>query len=231
MSEQIREQVSAFLDGELPNSETELLLKRLTRDGELRESFGRYALIGEAIRGTSADLLTRGFAGRVNVAIDGDAVSTGAQAARTGAPRWWRPVAGVAVAAGVAAVAIVALQQRTVVLPLRPGTAVTAQNSAPGQSTVPAPVAGPVSRGGVVQVAGVVPGSGAQAPREAISYTVPVTSAAAPSAMAPARLTNYVFAHSRYSSGLDQRGVLADLLIEADEQQPAVSEAAAHVVP
>ena len=37
MSEQIREQGSAFLDGELPNSETELLLKRLTRDGELRE--------------------------------------------------------------------------------------------------------------------------------------------------------------------------------------------------
>src|ERR1700733_2649215 len=51
MSEQIREQVSAFLDGELPNTETELLLKRLTRDGELRESFGRYALIGEALRG------------------------------------------------------------------------------------------------------------------------------------------------------------------------------------
>ena len=67
MSEQIREQVSAFLDGELPNSETELLLKRLTRDAELRESFGRYALIGEAMRGASqgADL-TRGFAARVN---------------------------------------------------------------------------------------------------------------------------------------------------------------------
>ena len=52
MSEQIREQVSAFLDGELPGSETELLLKRLTRDAELRESFGRYALIGEALRGS-----------------------------------------------------------------------------------------------------------------------------------------------------------------------------------
>jgi hypothetical protein len=51
MSEQIREQISAFLDGELPGSETELLLKRLTRDAELRESFGRYALIGEAMRG------------------------------------------------------------------------------------------------------------------------------------------------------------------------------------
>ena len=32
MSEQIREQISAFLDGELPASEMDLLLKRLTRD-------------------------------------------------------------------------------------------------------------------------------------------------------------------------------------------------------
>jgi len=32
-------------------------------------------------------------------------------------------------------------------------------------------------------------------------------------------LTNYVFAHSKYSSGLGQRGVLADLLIEDDEPQ------------
>jgi sigma-E factor negative regulatory protein RseA len=210
MSEQIREQVSAFLDGELPNSETELLLKRLTRDGELRESFGRYALIGEAIRGSSGDLLTKGFAGRVNVAIDGEAVPAAGHGSRSGASRWWRPFAGVAVAAGVAAIAIVALQQRTVA-PLRPGTALTARNSVPAQSALPV--------------------QGAAVPREPISYTVPATSSGAPAAMAPARLTNYVLAHSRYSSGLDQRGVLADLLIEADEQQPVVTEAAAHVVP
>jgi negative regulator of sigma E activity len=152
--------------------------------------------------------LTKGFAGRVNIAIDGETVPANGQVARTGAPRWWRPFAGVAVAAGVAAIAIVALQQRTVAPPLRPGTALTAQNTAPSQSALPA-----------------------QAPREAISYTVPAPSSMAPAAMAPARLTNYVFAHSRYSSGLDQRGVLADLLIEADEQQPVVSEAAAHVAP
>ena len=76
MSEQIREQVSAFLDGELPNSETELLLKRLTRDAELRESFGRYALIGEALRGASPGALSRGFAARVNNAIDGEPIGT-----------------------------------------------------------------------------------------------------------------------------------------------------------
>jgi len=216
MSEQIREQVSAFLDGELPNSETELLLKRLTRDGELRESFGRYALIGEAVRGTSAGLLTKNFAGRVNFAIDGEAAPGTGHVPQRHAYGWWRPFAGAVVAAGVAAVAVVALQQRAVAPVPRTGAALTAQNTAPApaQSAVSIPAAAAV-----------------QTPREAISYTVPATSPEVPSAIAPARLTNYVFAHSRYSSGLDQRGVMTDLLIETDEHPPVVSEAAAHVAP
>jgi len=49
--------------------------------------------------------------------------------------------------------------------------------------------------------------------------------------MPPARLTNYVFAHSRYSSGLDQRGVVADMLIEGDDGPAAADAAAAHVAP
>jgi sigma-E factor negative regulatory protein RseA len=209
MSEQIREQVSAFLDGELPDSETELLLKRLTRDGELRESFGRYALIGESIRGTSRGLLTRGFAGRVNMAIDGEPIAAVGQVRESRAPGWWRPFAGAAVAAGVAAVAVVALQQRADAPTLRAG-----------------PAAAPMT----AQITTATPAL-PQTPREAISYTVPATSPAAPSGMPQARLTNYVLAHSRYSSGLDLRGVLADLLIESDEPQPAVNQAAAHVVP
>src|SRR5712671_6977784 len=100
MSEQIREQVSAFLDGELPNTETELLLKRLTRDGELRESFGRFALIGEAMRGAgSSPILTRGFASRVNLAIDGEPAPMPGHAQHVRSSRWWRPLAGVTVAA------------------------------------------------------------------------------------------------------------------------------------
>jgi sigma-E factor negative regulatory protein RseA len=193
MSEQIREQVSAFLDGELPSSETELLLKRLTRDGELRESFGRYALIGEALRGAGSHIMTRGFTSRVNLAIDGEPAQVPGQAHPARASRWWRPLAGVTVAAGVATVAIVALQQRAISPALRVASPVTAQN------------------------ASVQGGGGA---REPLSYTVPGRSAEAPAAMAPARLTNYVFAHSKYSSGLSQRSMLADLLIEDDEPQP-----------
>jgi hypothetical protein len=96
---------------------------------------------------------------------------------------------------------VLALQQRAVAPTLRPvKEPVTARNLVPAPKT-----------------------------SEPISYTVPTVSPTVPSGMPPARLTNYVLAHSRYSSGLDQRGVLADLLIEADEPAPAVNQAAAHV--
>ncbi|HEY0748842.1 MAG TPA: sigma-E factor negative regulatory protein [Steroidobacteraceae bacterium] len=205
MSEQIREQVSAFLDGELPNTETELLLKRLTRDAELRESFGRFALIGEAVRGAGPHIVTRGFASRVNLAINGESVVAVGAAPSTRASRWWRPLAGVTVAAGVATVAIVALQQRAIAPGPRATSAVTAQNSPQPQST------------GGVQNAAFTQGGGA--PREALSYTVPGAPVGT-SGMSP-RLTNYMFAHSKYSSVLGQRGVLADLLIEDDEPELA----------
>jgi hypothetical protein len=132
------------------------------------------------------------------------------------------------VAAGVAVVAVVALQQRADA-PVAHRGALTAQNAASVQS---ASVQSASLRSAAVPGGLPAPGASlAQAPREPLSYTVPAASAAAPAGMAPARLTNYVFAHSRYSSGLDQRGVVADLLIEADEAPPAVDEVAAHVAP
>jgi sigma-E factor negative regulatory protein RseA len=191
MSEQIREQVSAFLDGELPNSETELLLKRLTRDPELRESFGRFALIGEACRGAAHEHLTRGLTARVNRAIDGEPLPANGSY-RVRPPRWWRPFAGAAVAAGVAAVAVVALQQRASAPTLHAAAPAIARNIAAGQN---------------------------QEPR--VPYTVPVSVGEAPAALPAARLTNYVFAHSKYSSALGQSNVLSALLTDADEQQPA----------
>ncbi len=195
MSEQIREQVSAFLDGELPGSETELLLKRLTRDPELRQSFGRYALIGETLRGVGGASLSLTFAARVNRTIDGEPAAAALPAARARPLRWSKRLAGTAVAAGVTAVAVVAWQQRAVA----PGVTaaaphVTAQN---------------------VRLATV--------PKEPLSYTVP-TPAAAPVMMAPARLTNYVFAHSKYSVGLGQGNLLSTLLSEdADAAQNAAA--------
>jgi sigma-E factor negative regulatory protein RseA len=194
MSEQIREQVSAFLDGELPNSETELLLKRLTRDPDLRESFGRYALYGECVRGGGARL-SKDFSGRVNRAIDGEAhAPAGQRVAGAQLQRWWRPAAGAAVAAGVMAVAVLSFQQRA---DLPAGVTVLPMTAQLG---------------------------GGAKPREALSYTVPAAASEAPTAMPAARLTNYVFAHSKYSSVLGQSNVLSGLLTDADEQDASAAE-------
>ena len=206
MSEQIREQVSAFLDGELPNSESELLLKRLTRDPELRESFGRYALIGESLRGGTHARLSQGFPGRVNRAIDGEPLVAGPATVRGRSAVWWRPFAGAAVAAGVAAIAVVALQQRAIAPTLRAGLPAT---TVPNAATLPSGGSTPYTR--------VAVNGGAGSPREALSYTVPATVPDAPAALPAARLTNYVFAHSKYSSVLGQNDVLNDLLSGAEE--------------
>ena len=194
MSEQIREQVSAFLDGELPNSETELLLKRLTRDAELRESFGRYALVGEVLRGGGRARLSQDFRLRVNRAIDGEP-KTAADPPPTGAnpQRWWRPAAGAAVAAGVMAVAVVSFQQRADVPAIAPSALPNTAQLAPR----------------------------AEPAREALSYTVPATLGGGRTAMPAARLTNYVFAHSKYSSLLGQSNVLSGLLTDADDEDAA----------
>jgi sigma-E factor negative regulatory protein RseA len=170
------------------------LLKRLMRDPELRQSFGRYALIGESLRGVRGASLSLGFAARVNRTIDGEPAAPALPAAGTRPLRWWKPIAGTAVAAGVAAVAIVALQQRAVAPGVTAASRIVAQN---------------------VRLA--------TAPKEPLSYTVPAA-AAAPVMLAPARLTNYVFAHSKYSVGLGQGNLLSTLLSEdADAAQSAAA--------
>jgi sigma-E factor negative regulatory protein RseA len=194
MSDQIREQVSAFLDGELPSSESELLLKRLTRDVELRASFGRYALMGETLRGAASRApVSRGFAARVNRAIDGEPATAIPQVMRAARGRWWRPVAGAAVAASVAAVAVVALQERAVAPGVSAAPRVIAQNAKPAQTM------------------------------EALSYYIPppAASTGATAAVPAARLTSYVFAHSNYVSGLGQGNVMSGLLSDPDDLPPA----------
>jgi sigma-E factor negative regulatory protein RseA len=203
MSEQIREQVSAFLDGELPGSETELLLKRLTRDPELRHSFGRYALIGEALRGGSRTPLTRDFSAKVNRAIDGEPATPAVQTLKTRQSSWWQPIAGTAVAAGVAAVAVVAWHQRAV----SPG-------AAPTLTVAAAPSAAVVAARNVAVHSGALTAQS----KEPLSYTVPAASGDAPQVVPAARFTSYVFAHSKYSAGLGQGSLLSGLL---SDEQPA----------
>ncbi len=201
MSEPIREQISAFLDGELPSAETDLLLKRLTRDAELRAYFGRCALIGEACRGVGVTRpMSRGGAARVQRAIEAEAPHTGgARVRRPVSARLWRHAASGAIAAGVAVVAVFALQQRA-------DTPTLTASTVAGASAAPIAAIGPRARNAATFAA--------KSGSVGLSYTVPTDITEMPAALPPARLTNYVFAHSEYSSFLGQRGLLSGLIAE-----------------
>lgn len=96
---QVREQLSALVDGELTGDESGFLMRRLAHDRALRESFGRYHLIGDCLRRQALPAaVPDGFADRV-----GQALADQARPART---LHWR--AGAQWAAGLFTAAIVA---------------------------------------------------------------------------------------------------------------------------
>jgi sigma-E factor negative regulatory protein RseA len=189
MSDYLRDQLSTFIDGELPKHEIELLFKRLDGNAELRATLARYTLIGESLRTRSAEGPSRTFADRVSAAVleSGPLAAGSARTASAQQWRWLKPVAGVAVAATVAAVAIFGLQ-RMQDPSIEPAPQMAASTPAP-QVIVDEPTA------------------------DSPAYVVP-TPASAPSLVNAARLTNYVVAHSEYSSPLGRRSVLSGIVAE-----------------
>ncbi|HUO79952.1 MAG TPA: RseA family anti-sigma factor [Steroidobacteraceae bacterium] len=203
MSDILNEQLSALLDGELPPEETSLLLKRLGREAALAQRLGRYRLCGDVLRGESVQPRAD-FALRVSAAIAAEPPlpAVGVAPRRPAAVRRLTPLAGLAVAASVAMVAVLVLRQ--------------GQGPAPGAVT-PAVVADtrPAPSPPLVPVA---------APREAPDYGQGsdeppsyVTPRARPSlgVMSQGVLANYVVAHSQASAPLAGRSVLIHLV--ADE--------------
>lgn len=196
MTDPVKEQLSACLDGELAAGELDLLLKRLQRDPDSCRSLGGYARVGAAMRSQRPVVASAGFAARVCASVAAEPavaskVSNVALRMPPTALRWLRPVAGMAIAAGVAAVAVVSLQPTGV----EPAQQIAANQAAPAAAAVtPAP-----------------------------SYTVPVNTPGSPAFVPAARLTNYVVAHSEYSSPLYRRTVLSGVLSDDAEQADAAA--------
>jgi anti-sigma factor RsiW len=109
------EQLSALLDGELPEAEVEMTIRRVVRDDALRRAALRYSLIGDALRdelpaGRMANLVER-----VHTQLDAEPVPVAV--APAGFARFSKWGTGFAVAASVALVALVALPGRQQDLP------------------------------------------------------------------------------------------------------------------
>ncbi len=65
----IEEQLSAFLDGELPEAELELLVRRLERDENFRATLARYSAIGSILRNDSVLASSKAFRSGIMRAI------------------------------------------------------------------------------------------------------------------------------------------------------------------
>jgi sigma-E factor negative regulatory protein RseA len=110
MSEKIQEQISAFLDGELPANEAELLVHRLSRDNDMHAKALSYQAIGAAMRDELLYPEPNQLRRRILGALDGEPpVDQIPQPALRARPLV-RPLIGFAVAATVAMVAIISLQ-------------------------------------------------------------------------------------------------------------------------
>ncbi len=212
-------QLSAMFDGELPGAECELLARRLTRDEALRAQWSRFSMIGAALRNERGVALHDRVAWRVSSVIaqettygDGS-VDTAISATntvvtpvsvKTASARWarfTRPVAGLGIAAGVAAMSIMWLRTDVGPDPMLASNPVT--------ETI---VLAPETTGTTVALNDTAPVS-ERAPSngEPDAYVTPAPSSTA-SIAPPARLANYVVAHSEYSGPLSRRMALLGLV-------------------
>jgi sigma-E factor negative regulatory protein RseA len=184
MTDQIREQMSALLDGELPQDQIGLLVRRMERDSELRRAFGSYVLVGETLRAPGGRTASRGFASRVQAVIDaGDAALPAVLDERsTRRASWTRPAAATAIAAGAAFAAV---------LLMRPGDRQGAVELASVEATAPT-----------------VP-----AIADAIAELSPPDSAS-PTPAQSQRLAGYLVAHSQFASPIGRRTVWSSVLAQ-----------------
>lgn len=153
----MREQLSALMDGELSREESLFLLKRMEHDTELRDEWERLHMVS-ALQQGEFQTVSSGFCARIMATVEMEATPAGGPRSRmvarvTVMPGWLRTVAGGAIAAAVAYVALVNLGPRAALPQVpagatlaatppaagpRPGSAATGTMNLPPQIFAPA---------------------------------------------------------------------------------------------
>jgi negative regulator of sigma E activity len=215
--EELESQLSAMFDDELPAPECELLARRLARDEQLRERWGRYAAIGACVRGEPGVRLQTTLAGKVSAALKQENAQNGVPAAAGHKRGWFTPwvtsLAGLASAAAVAAVAILWMRSEAPALVAHNAPQQNPPAARPALRTAPATAP---------QLASVTPAAHLRASHEPDSYVTPAAVAQAPGLVPPTELANYIVAHSAYSGPLMRRNALS-ALVAVDSAAPPVN--------
>lgn len=108
MNDAKKEQLSAFMDGEIGDLQKKRAGEML-KDPEMQETWSRYHLVSDCLKGNLPQHLDRELAGKVSASVAGEpAIAAPGRLSRPLA----KPVAGFAIAASVAALAILGIQQQ-----------------------------------------------------------------------------------------------------------------------
>lgn len=207
MSQQIREQLSTLMDGELPRDETLFLMRSLNNQGELAQSWSTYHVARLVLRRQDVFVLPGDFSNRILAQLESETVHV----IRSG--RWLRWAGGGAIAASVAVVALVFSGPRggqgdIQGLPLAASVNATQQ---------PAMVA--TSQPGEFRAPLISPALDAQ------PASVSSSGFATPSAAIDPRLQSYLIRHYDAAAGNGQSAMLPYVLLVVPPQQAAANDA------
>ncbi|MEM1173457.1 MAG: sigma-E factor negative regulatory protein [Pseudomonadota bacterium] len=140
MTDAIKMQLSAFVDGELSDEESELLIRRIGRDAELRATVAEYHAIGRIMRAETAPAGMDGLLAAIRDGIDADEVPLAEAVEQPPSRRLFKPLAGFAVAASVALVGVLSVSQLTSTV--APADVVADSYSTPSVETISDPELG-----------------------------------------------------------------------------------------
>jgi sigma-E factor negative regulatory protein RseA len=148
MSKESREHLSSLMDGEISRETGRFLVRRLGSDNELRMTWARYHLVRDCLRHQEGSLAGDDLNNRIQQALVDEAPQ---RAPGRFAAAWLKPVAGAAIAASVALMAIVTTGPQS---PLSSQTAGIAESPptesfvSPNNGLVPSPYSQEASASG-----------------------------------------------------------------------------------
>ena len=199
MSEKSREHISSLMDGEVSAETGRFLLRRMGSDDELCATWARYHLVRDCLRHPEDRRYDSELCRRVNRALrDEPPASAGFAASMRG---WLRPVAGGAIAATVALMAVMAV--------------------GPARSPAPAAPVGDVARAEPTASFVTPSGLGRMPASLAVS---------ARGSVADDRINHYLLRHYQATGGQNGRGLVTfvPVMVQAAppaEEAPAEAEA------
>jgi len=198
MKDEVDSQLSAMFDGELPAAECELLSRRIDRDEKLRVRWARYVLIGASMRYEPVATASPGFAARFSAAVaavEGENLARAPkQRARLSPPNWvWQTALAAGLVVAVAGLSIEMLRN----------AAFTTMTAGSSIARPPSALSPPASVPAAFTAASTVPWSYVTpAANERFGAPMPLRS----------QLTDYIVAHSEYSTPLMRPDLLSALV-------------------